>query len=190
VNAFKLISAITHLEDLDLKDAELKLLSELMKNSRRSDRELAKAVGVSQPTVSRTIKKLEKEGYIKEFTIIPDFKKLGFQILTIVFAKLGKELSQDLIKEVARKGRENEKKNPSSILMVMSGMGCDADRVIILLSKDYSTYTKYINAIERYPLVEVKSFMIDLCGGSHFLPLTLSNLAGYLEKQQKKDKEA
>jgi DNA-binding Lrp family transcriptional regulator len=49
-----------------MKDVELKLVSELMKNSRRSDRELAKAVGVSQPTVSRLVKRLEKDGLIKE----------------------------------------------------------------------------------------------------------------------------
>lgn len=64
-----------------MKNVELKLISELMKNSRRSYRELAKAVGVSQPTVSRTLKKLEKEGYIKEYTMIPDFLKLGCGIV-------------------------------------------------------------------------------------------------------------
>jgi DNA-binding Lrp family transcriptional regulator len=43
-----------------LKDVELKLISELMKNSRKSDRELAKKIGVSQPTVTRTRTKLQK----------------------------------------------------------------------------------------------------------------------------------
>ena len=43
-----------------VKDVELKLVSELMKNSRRSDRELARVLGLSQPTVGRMIKKLEK----------------------------------------------------------------------------------------------------------------------------------
>jgi len=50
---------------LKIKDVELRLISELMKNSRRSDRELAKAISVSQPTVSRMIKKLESEGTLK-----------------------------------------------------------------------------------------------------------------------------
>jgi DNA-binding Lrp family transcriptional regulator len=66
-----------------LKDTELKVISELMKNSRRSDRELAKAIGASQPTVSRIIKKLEKEKIIEEYTMIPNFSKLGYKILAL-----------------------------------------------------------------------------------------------------------
>ena len=66
-----------------MKDTELKLVSELMKNSRRSDRELARLIGVSQPTVSRMIKNLEKEGIIQEYTMIPDMIKLGIEIVAI-----------------------------------------------------------------------------------------------------------
>jgi DNA-binding Lrp family transcriptional regulator len=36
-----------------MREIELKVLSELMKNSRVSDRELAKKIGSSQPTVTR-----------------------------------------------------------------------------------------------------------------------------------------
>jgi len=35
-----------------MKDVKLKLISELMKNSKKSDRELAKVIGVSQPTIT------------------------------------------------------------------------------------------------------------------------------------------
>jgi DNA-binding Lrp family transcriptional regulator len=62
-----------------LSNVELRLISELMKNSRRSDRELGKVLGISQPTVSRMIKKLEKEGVIKEYNMMPDFAKLGYE---------------------------------------------------------------------------------------------------------------
>src|SRR4030043_995608 len=76
-----------------LKAIEIRLVSELMKNSRRSDRELARILGVSQPTVSRTISRLEKQGIIKEYTMIPDFKKLGYNILGVTVAKLNEPLS-------------------------------------------------------------------------------------------------
>jgi len=39
----------------------LKLLFALIKNSKRSDRDLAKILGFSQPTVTRLRKALEKE---------------------------------------------------------------------------------------------------------------------------------
>jgi DNA-binding Lrp family transcriptional regulator len=45
-----------------MKDVELKLISELMKNSRRSHRELAHAIGVSQPTVSRVMQGWKSKG--------------------------------------------------------------------------------------------------------------------------------
>jgi DNA-binding Lrp family transcriptional regulator len=48
------------------------MISELMKNFGRSDRELAKAIGTSQPTVSRIINRLEKEGIVEEYAMIPE----------------------------------------------------------------------------------------------------------------------
>ncbi|MCJ7633616.1 winged helix-turn-helix transcriptional regulator [Candidatus Bathyarchaeota archaeon] len=71
-----------------MKDVELKLIAELTKNSRRSDRELAKQLRVSQPTVTRIRNRLEKEGIIREYTIIPDFTRLGYQMASIAFAKM------------------------------------------------------------------------------------------------------
>ena len=71
----------------------MKLLAELMKNSKTSDRELATKLGVSQPTVSRIRAKLEREGYIKEYTLVPDFHKLGFEIMAVTLVKLKRELS-------------------------------------------------------------------------------------------------
>ena len=62
--------------DRKLKRIELRLVAELMKNSRKSDRELAKILGISQPTVTRIRNKLEREGVIREYTAIPDFSKL------------------------------------------------------------------------------------------------------------------
>jgi Trp operon repressor len=40
---------------VSVKEIELRLVAELLKDSHRSDRELAEALGVSQPTIARAI---------------------------------------------------------------------------------------------------------------------------------------
>ncbi len=77
-----------------MKDLEIRLISELMKNSRRSDRQIAKELGVSQPTVSRTIARLEKEGVLREYTAIPDFRRLGYNLVAITFGNVREELKK------------------------------------------------------------------------------------------------
>jgi len=76
------------------------LLLELLKDSKRSDREIAKVLGVSQPTVSRMRWRLEEEGWIKDFTIIPDFVKMGYEIMAISSfkSKTGKEITERSVK--------------------------------------------------------------------------------------------
>ncbi|MBE0519957.1 winged helix-turn-helix transcriptional regulator, partial [Candidatus Bathyarchaeota archaeon] len=67
------------------KQKLIDLLYELMKNSKRSDRELAKVVKVSQPTITRMRKNLEKSEYVREYTIVPAVEKLGFELTALTF---------------------------------------------------------------------------------------------------------
>jgi DNA-binding Lrp family transcriptional regulator len=175
-----------------MKDVELRLISELMKNSRKSDRELAKAIGVSQPTVTRVRSKLEREGIIKEYTMLPDFSKLGFEIMAITFIKFIKELSPEELHETRGYSREIEKKNPEALLMVAEGLGLGFDRVIISFHKDYSSYVKVIDLVKseaRYiNASHIESFIIGLADGAHYKPLTFSVIADYLQKTKEEDK--
>ena len=78
------------------------VLNELIKNSSRSDHKLAKAIGVSQPTVTRLRNQLEKEGYIQEYTVIPDLTKINYSIMAIILLKYKvnghrtKEMTEDI----------------------------------------------------------------------------------------------
>ena len=174
-----------------MKNIDLKLVSELMKNSRRSDRELAKVLGISQPTVTRTRTRLEKEGYIREYTIIPDFRKLGFEIMSVSLNQMNPRVTPDMMERARSKVRENESKDRSPILMVMTGMGPKADRVLFSLSEDFSAYSDFSDSVKQYPLVDVRntnSFLINLNEEAHFMPFTFSGLARYLEEKQKRQK--
>ena len=167
-----------------VKDIELKLISELMKNSRRSDRELAKAIGVSQPTVSRLIRRLEKEGKIKEYTVIPDFRQLGFSIMAVVF--LGKQESMKEEERLAlREAAIELEKGPShAAMVVVNGIGLNKGRMIILFCKDYSDYYEQLLEIKNLPHIDsgdVDSFIVDLNDYRNFRNLSMIQVAKVLE---------
>ena len=71
------------------KDKIEQLLHELVKDCSRSDRDLAKILKVSQPTVSRMRKKIVKEKMILGYSAIPNFYSMGYKlmVLTLVNTK-------------------------------------------------------------------------------------------------------
>ncbi len=64
----------------------LKVLYTMMAHGNRSDRKIAKILGVCNTTLSRRRKKLEAEGFIQEYTLIPNLQKLGFEFIVFTFA--------------------------------------------------------------------------------------------------------
>jgi DNA-binding Lrp family transcriptional regulator len=155
-----------------------------MKNGRRSDRELAKAIGVSQPTVTRTRSRLEKEGIIKEYTVIPDFRKLGFEIMAVTFVKINEPLTPEIIEKVTKTGLELEKKSPTPTIMILGGMGLGYDGVFISFHESYGSFVKLMELTKQLPLLDkthLHSFLVSL-PEYQYRPLTFSNLANYLLK--------
>lgn len=166
-----------------MKEVELKLLSELMKNSRRSDRELAKAMQVSQPTVTRIRNKLEKEGIIKEYTIIPDFNKLEYEILALTFIKLKKELSPEETEKARKEAKKALEEESLDCIMAERGIGLGYDGAIIALHKNYAAYLKAMQRLKEFTFLEITqtgSFLINLNDETRYRPLTFSTLAKHL----------
>jgi DNA-binding Lrp family transcriptional regulator len=177
-----------------LKDIERKMLSELIKNSRRSDRELAKAIGTSQPTATRIRTKLEKEGYIKEYTTVPSLSKMGYGIMAITFLKL--DLKHALPpKEMAdfRKIHYDAlSKNPNAIMLIKRGMGLGYDAVIISLHQDYSSCDKFRtfirqNMTER--VIDMDTFLVNLEEEQNSLPFSFNLLSTQMLAMENKDKD-
>ncbi len=165
-----------------MKDIRLKLLAELMKNSKTSDRELATRLGVSQPTVSRIRAKLEREGYVKEYTLIPDFHKLGFEIMAVTLVKLKKELNERELDQIRKHAEGLLKKSPFAYMMNLGGHGLGYSSVMISLHENYSDFARFVKAAREVPHAELAafdSFMTSL-SEKHYQPLTLSITADYL----------
>lgn len=167
-----------------LKEVEWKLLSELMKNSRRSDRVLARAINTSQPTVTRTRGRLERQGFIKEYTIVPDFTKIGFEIMAFTFLKWARNMSAEDFQKMIDASREKYKKGSMSIIMVVRGLGNDYDAIMVSLHEDFAAYRNLVDTVKRLSLSDVltcETFMVDLTDVTGYRPLTFSCLAEYLQ---------
>ena len=126
------------------KDLPKRLLSELLKNSKRSDRELSKVLGVSQPTVTRARAKLVNEGSIREFTVIPDFKRIGYELMAITFGKYRARYMRtpELLKEVGKWLNEQP-----HVIFASRAEGMGKDALIISLHQSYTEYAQFLKEI-------------------------------------------
>jgi DNA-binding Lrp family transcriptional regulator len=175
-----------------LKELERKLLSELMKNSRRSDRELAKAIGVSQPTTTRLRTKLEKEGYIKEYTIIPNFSKIGYNIMALNFAKLDPKITNKEIEGFRDVHPETIGRDPFGVVLIHRGMGLGYDAVIASFHQDYASYDAFRSFVKRFmgaSITEMNVFLINLDEEKNTLPPTFMFLSREMMKSKDKNKK-
>lgn len=172
-----------------MKEVKLKILSELIRNSRSSDREIAKKVDTSQPTVTRMRRRLEKEGYIKEFTVIPDFSKLGYHLLALTFAKTRSSVDVKDLRTIGRTAKEVfQKTAPLEILFCGRGTGLGYQGVFISLHKDYTSYLEFrdwlvrfsANAMNFMDISAIDGFFISLDENVHYRKLTFSTLAKHL----------
>jgi len=166
-----------------MKRLELRLISELMKDSHVSDRKLAKRLGTSQPTASRLRNRLEKDGYIKEYTIIPDFSKLGYRIMALTFIRLRAAVTNKVVEEARKVAVESMKTGPYEIVMLERGIGCASHGVVISYHRNYSSYRKLRKWLEQFTFLDVDridSFLIDLNDKVRYRPLTFRALAQHL----------
>lgn len=169
-----------------VREIEMRILSELIRNSKRSDRELAKITGVSQPTVTRIVTKLEREGYIKQYTLIPDFSKLGYKIIAMTFVKLKRTISPEEREKAKDLAQEITKKGPYQIVMGERGMGMGYDGVFVSYHKNFSEYSQLKEWFRQFEFLEVdkiENFLIDLEDPVHYHPLDFTLLARDLTKK-------
>ena len=139
----------------------IKLLYEMMKNSKRSDREIAKIIGVSQPTITRMRQRLEKRGYIRDYTIIPDLEKLGYEIAAFTFMAIANSNAKS---ENMNKWIES---NPK-IVFSASGDGVNGkNSIMVSIHKDFTDYSKFMSELRSKwseNIRNIDGFLVPLRG--------------------------
>jgi len=171
-----------------LKDFDYKIVSELIKNSRISDRKVAMIIGISQPTVSRRRQRLEKEGLL-DFTAIPNFSKLGFEIMAFSFYSWRPEANEELIRnreEILQKLSEFLSKH-KNIIFTSNGRGFGMERMMISVHKSYSDYVKLMHDVGQVwgkYLSQNNSFIISLQEDVVGRQLTFEHFAEYIDQNR------
>ena len=167
-------------EKKPLKRTELRLVAELLKNSRRSDRDISKAIGVSQPTVTRLRTKLEKERIVREYTIIPDFERLGYQIAAFTFLKLKPGLSAERMEQERKRAKDYMKDPPPDIILFERGLSDRYNAVEVTFHRDYASFQRLKERIRKQGIFDDSgstTFLVDLNDNVHYRYLTLATLA-------------
>ena len=163
----------------ELKPIDYKLLFELMKDSHRSDRQLAKALGVSQPTVTRRRAMLEKN-YIEGYTIIPKFGQIGFEIAAFTFMKSKLKQKTGKEKDETLKKLKEWYMNQPNVVLVQDGRGMGWDAICISLHQSFSDFAAFIRAQDSELsewIIESQTFHADLKPGIAIKPFHLKYLA-------------
>ena len=140
-----------------LDELDRKLLDILIKDSRTSLKDLAQQVGLSSPSVSERLRRLEERGVIRAFTIEIDPEALGFPLQAIVRVRPlpGKlHIVQQLIEEIPEFGECDKVTGDDCFVarLYVRSMG-ELDKLLDRIADKAETSTAIIKAqpIRRRP---------------------------------------
>ncbi|MEM1658109.1 MAG: Lrp/AsnC family transcriptional regulator [Candidatus Jordarchaeales archaeon] len=165
------------------EEVKRRLLFELIKCSRRSDKELSKIIGCTRATVYRRRKELEEEGLIKEYTVIPNLAKMGYEICAFIFLSWREYPSEDEL-VVGRKWLASL----PNVLFCSAGEGL-ATNIIVSLHRNFADFSSFIDFLRRASqpkLDNLQFFIVSLTRGNSiykdfsFRALTHENLGARL----------
>jgi len=148
---------------------------------------LRRVLGISQPTVSRLNKKLEKEGIIREYSMIPDLGKLGIEIVAFTLGVWSPErLKEHPENERIKKAKKFISEHPN-VIFASSGLGLGMERMTITVHKNYSDYHEFVKQTETEwagLLTKLDSFTLSVKSDAITMPFSLRNLMDYIRKTE------
>ena len=120
-----------------------------------------------------------KERMIREFTVVPDFAKMGYEIMAISCVR-----KKTPITELTEKGMKWMKKYPN-IIFAAETEGMGKNGVVISLHKNYADFSRFVSESLLYWKGEIQDFgtMLISLKGIVARPLSLKHLAELEETQ-------
>ncbi len=162
-----------------LKSIDYKILFALMRNSKISDRQLAKEIGVSQPTVTRRRARLERE-VIDSYTLVPKWTEMGYEILAITLIRSHPSTGlREKVKASLEKGVKWMMKQPN-VLLCSGCRGMNRSGVMISVHKNYSDFDVFMSEHRRELgdlFSEIDTVIVNLGGREIIKPFGLKYLS-------------
>jgi DNA-binding Lrp family transcriptional regulator len=125
-------------------ETDVKILKTLTANARLSSRQISKQCNMSVGTVLSRIKKMEQEGIIKGYSILPDHEKLGYELTVVTEITVSKGRLLEMENEIARF---------PNVCAVYDVTGL-TDAIIIAKFKDREELSKFTKNLLSLPFVE------------------------------------
>ncbi len=151
-----------------------------MKNSKISDRQLAKLLGVSQPTVTRRRARLEKE-VIDGYTTIPKWEKIGYEIASFCFFKCRYVSTSAEQHDMAHKKCVEWMEKHSNILWAGKGVGMGSNCFMVAFHRKFHDYTTFVSEMQSsdtgYAVADKQSFIVSIPELNAMKPFHLKYLA-------------
>jgi DNA-binding Lrp family transcriptional regulator len=120
-----------------MKKREKEVLFQLLRDSKLSDREIAKKLNTSQSTITRTRHKLEHR-CINSYTIVPNLSKLDINLIAFSFGKCIKPTDK-----LENQFKDFIEKQPN-VIFSGHGEGMGKTAVMISFHKNFSGFTEFM----------------------------------------------
>jgi len=149
-----------------------------MKNAKRSDREIARVLGSSQPTITRSRARLEKD-FIQGYTALPKWRNIGFRIVAFTFVKTKIEYVEPEKREESLSKVKKWFAEQSNVIVAIQGQGMGWDGIIVSVHKDYldfAEWTRKHNSECSEFLTDTQSFISDLNPATFVKPFSFEFL--------------
>lgn len=142
---------------------EKQVLIEIIKNCKISDQEIARKLKTSRPTIVKIRKRLEEKEFLKGYTSIINFKKLGLSIHTVILYRWRDYSKTEELKHVI-----NFIKSQPEVLLFVKGEGVGSKTdLIICVHKDLIEYETFIRRLKyewKDNVEEVEVFLSSIEG--------------------------
>ncbi len=143
---------MSHEREFIPDETDLDILKLLQKDARLSFRSIAEKLQIAAGTVHNRVKKLEKEGIIKGYSVVLDHEKLGYQLTVLTLARVRGGRLEEVEEEIARHER---------VIAVYDITG-EYDMAVIARFTSRKDLDKFIKSVLAVPDIERTNTSIAL----------------------------